>query len=138
MKTWHATYGLIWVAFLNILIGLFQPFGYPVIIPVHAVVGLLVLSLAYIVQRRVSASQCPDRIKRITRTTWYLAILQLILGALLVSAISMSVGGWVLTLIVLIHVANALAIVTQASSSATAFDMWEEKEFMQPVAAASS
>jgi len=29
---------------------------------------------------------------------------------------------------------NALAIITQASSSATAFDMWEEKEFQVPQA----
>jgi hypothetical protein len=27
------------------------------------------------------------------------------------------------------HVAIALAIITQASSSATSYDMWEEKEF---------
>jgi hypothetical protein len=29
-----------------------------------------------------------------------------------------------------LHVAVALAIITQAASSATAFDMWEEKEFI--------
>ena len=28
-----------------------------------------------------------------------------------------------------VHVVNALDIVSQASSSATAYDMWEEKEF---------
>jgi len=31
-----------------------------------------------------------------------------------------------------LHVGNALAIITQASSSATAYDMWEEKEFVVP------
>jgi uncharacterized protein YhhL (DUF1145 family) len=132
VKTWHATYGLVWIAFLDILLGLFQPFGYPVIIPVHAVVGLLILGLAFNIQRRVNATQCPDRIKRITRTTWYLAVLQLILGALLAGVTSMSLGAPIVTVIVLIHAINALAIITQASSSATAFDMWEEKEFVTP------
>jgi hypothetical protein len=135
VKTWHVTYGLIWVAFLDILLGLFSPFGYPVIIPVHAVVGLLILGLAFNIKRRVGSSQCPDRIKRITRTTWYLAILQLVLGALLAGATSISLSGPIMTLIVLVHAANALAIVTQASSSATAFDMWEEKEFGPPAPA---
>ncbi|MDG6898384.1 MAG: hypothetical protein JRN24_01465 [Nitrososphaerota archaeon] len=129
MKTWHLTYSLVWVAFFDILLGLFSPSGNPLIIPVHAVVGLLIVGLAFDIQRRVGRSECPPRIKRITRTTWYLALLQLILGALLAGASSISLGGIAMTLIILIHAANALAIVTQASSSATAFDMWEEKEF---------
>jgi hypothetical protein len=33
----------------------------------------------------------------------------------------------------LIHLVIALAIITQASSVATAFDMWEEHEFTPPM-----
>jgi hypothetical protein len=125
-------YALIWLAFFNILLGFFSPFGYQFDLPIHAVLGLVILGLAFHVNRDVGSTQCPDRIKRIVRTTWYLAIFQIILGIILAGATSMSVGGLIVSLIVFVHAVNAIAIITQASSSATAFDMWEEKEFEPP------
>ena len=130
-------YALVWVAFLDILLGVFSPFGYPTDLPIHAAVGLAIIGLAFYIQRRVGSTQCPSRIKRITRTTWYLAIVQVILGAALVSTTALSLGVLV-TVIVVIHAVNALAIITQASSSATAFDMWEENEFAPPTPAVAS
>jgi hypothetical protein len=76
----------------------------------------------------------PDRIKRITRTTWYLAIFQGVLGIALALGIMLSWGSLYASVVSFVHVVNALAIITQASSSATAFDMWEEKEFQVPQA----
>ena len=135
MKTWSAMYALVWVAFLDILIGLFSPFGYPFDLPVHAVVGLAIIGLAFTIQRKVKSTDCPGRIKRITRVTWYLALLQVLLGAILVATTALAPGGLAVTVVVFVHAVNAIAIITQASSSATAFDMWEEKEFAPAQAA---
>jgi hypothetical protein len=133
-------YVVIWVAFLQILFILFSPLagtalGGMVDIAVHAVIGIAILGLAFYIARSVRGTSCPDRIKRITRTTWYLAVLQGVLGVALAFGVILSWGSLYFSVIALLHVANALAIITQASSSATAFDMWEEKEFqVAPVA----
>jgi hypothetical protein len=124
-------YGLIWAAFFQIIIILFQVFGETVALALHVVVGAIVLFLTYYAYARVRATECPDRIKRITKTTAILGVFQGVLGVVLFAAIRFNVGGNALLQVILfLHVANALAIITQAASSATAFDMWEEKEFV--------
>jgi len=134
MRIWQAMYLLIWIAFLQILFILFSPLAGTALggmadIAVHAVIGIAILGLAFYIARGVRGTSCPDRIKRITRTTWYLAVLQGVLGVALAIGVILSWGSLYFSVIALLHVANALAIITQASSSATAFDMWEEKEF---------
>jgi len=134
MKSWQAMYLIIWVAFLQILFILFSPLNYDVNLAVHAVVAIAVLGLAFYIYRSVRSTSCPDRIKRITRTTWYLAIFQGVLGIALALGIMLSWGSIYASVVSFLHAVNALAIITQASSSATAFDMWEEKEFQVPQA----
>lgn len=80
---------------------------------------------------RAKTTSCPDRIKRITKATLGFAVFQAILGIALYIALAVNAGGILVDLANFLHVAAALAIITQASSSATAFDMWEEKEFTQ-------
>ncbi len=132
METWKPMYLIIWVAFLQILFILFSPLGDMVNLAVHVVIAIAVLGLAYTIYRGVGRTSCPDRIKRITKTTWYLAIFQGVLGIALALGVMLSWGSIYVELVSLLHVANALAIITQASSSATAYDMWEEKEFQVP------
>jgi hypothetical protein len=132
MENWKAMYLLIWVAFLQILFILFSPLSDMVNLPVHVVIAIVILGLTFTVSRNVSHTPCPDRIKRITRTTWYLAILQGVLGIVLALGVVLSLGSIYVGVVSLLHVGNALAIITQASSSATAYDMWEEKEFVVP------
>ena len=129
MEIWKPMYLIIWVAFFQILFILFSPLGDMVNPAVHVVIAIAVLGLAYTVYRGVGRTSCPDRIKRITKTTWYLAIFQGVLGIALALGVMFSWGSIYVELVSLLHVANALAIITQASSSATAYDMWEEKEF---------
>jgi hypothetical protein len=130
LKTYAAMYGLIWLCFIQILFVLYSPFGSDALtVAVHAPLGLVVFVLAFYVSRKVQASACPDRIKRITKTTRNLAIFQGILGFVFAGAISMSLAGVYLWILSFVHVANSLAMITQASSSATGFDMWEEREF---------
>jgi ABC-type protease/lipase transport system fused ATPase/permease subunit len=126
-------YLIIWIAFLQILFILFSSaLGGMVQLGVHVIVGLAILYLAFTVFRKVSRTSCPDRIKRITRTTRNLAVLQVVLGIALELGIAFSWGSIYTGFVSFLHVANALAIITQASSSATAYDMWEEKEFQTP------
>jgi hypothetical protein len=134
MKTWQLMYAIIWIAFLQILFILFSPFAYSIDVAIHGLIGILIFGLAFQVSREASRSSCPDRIKRITKTTRNLAVLQGVLGIALALGNALSWGSLYATLVGLLHVANGLAIITQASSSATAYDMWEEKEFQTPPA----
>ena len=134
MDNWKAMYLIIWIAFLEIMFILFSPFGDPVNQAVHVAVAIGVLGLAFVVYRGVGRTSCPERIKRITKTTWYLAIFQGVLGVALAAGAALSWGSVFSGVVGFVHVATALAIITQASSSATAYDMWEEKEFQVPVA----
>jgi hypothetical protein len=129
METWKAMYLVIWVTFFQILFILFSPSGDTVNLAVHVVIAIAILGLAFTIYRNVGRTSCPARIKRITRTTWYLAIFQGVLGIALALGVALSWGSIYGGVVSLLHVANALAIITQASSSATAYDMWEEKEF---------
>ncbi|HYC11912.1 MAG TPA: hypothetical protein VEC02_04540 [Nitrososphaerales archaeon] len=130
MKTWSVLYLLIWVAFVQILMGVIPALYFLVTYGVHPIIGVVVLVLAFLAYRQVRSTACPDRIKRITKTTFILAVLQGALGVLLYVFLYTSLAnGLVVETIDFLHVVNALAIITQASSSATAFDMWEEKEF---------
>lgn len=130
MKTWSIMYMLIWIALIQILIILFP------ILPrfdtyyVHGAFGLVVAGVAMYAYRSVRRTSCPDRIKRISKTTAILALVQGLLGVLLFVVITLHLGSTFQTIVLLLHVINAVAIITQASSSATAYDMWEEKEFL--------
>ncbi|MDG6989386.1 MAG: hypothetical protein JRN21_08725 [Nitrososphaerota archaeon] len=129
MELWKPMYLIIWVAFFQIIFILFSPLGDEVNLAVHVSTALVILGLAFEVYRGAARSSCPSRIKRITRATWYLALFQVALGIVLGVGLMLSWGGAFVGALSLMHVATALAIVTQASSSATAYDMWEEKEF---------
>jgi signal transduction histidine kinase len=134
MKTWQAMYLIIWVAFLQILFILFSPLDKTVNVTVNVIIVIALLGLAFTIYSGVRLTSCPDRIKRITKATRSLVILQLVLGVALALGVVLSWGSLYISVMSFLHVANALAIITQASSSATAFDMWEEKEFQVPEA----
>jgi hypothetical protein len=138
MKVWAIMYSVIWVSFVEILFVIFTPLSDDVTLEVHVPLGILVFALAFYVSRKVARTSCPERIKRITKTTTSLAVLQGVLGIALALAVVYKVGDVYVNAIDFLHIANSLAIITQASSSATAFDMWEEKEFQVPAPAPQS
>jgi len=125
-------YLVIWVAFFQIMFILFSPLSDMLNLSVHVVIAVVILGLAFTIYRNISRTSCPVRIKRITKTTWYLAVFQGVLGIVLGLGVILSLGSIYVEVVSLLHVGNALAIITQASSSATAYDMWEEKEFAVP------
>ena len=134
MRLWASLYGAIWVVFLEFLLAMI-PFGQPVLIYLHAGLGFVILGIAYYNFSALRQTTVPGRVKRIASATFYLAILMVILGPLLL----LNVGtGWpvldgitVWNGILFIHVVNAFAIITQMAATAIAYDMWEEKEFLE-------
>ena len=132
MKTWTLMYLLIWVAFLQMALALFPALGLGVNLDLHFVVGLCVVALAWHVSLRVRRTACPDRIKRITRATAYLSVFAGILGIILYLNYRSVLSLPFQEVVVFVHFGTAVAIITQASASAAAFDMWEEKEFVTP------
>ncbi|MHB1907675.1 MAG: hypothetical protein ACYCQJ_02245 [Nitrososphaerales archaeon] len=136
VKTWSVIYALVWATFAQIFLIVFllsvatSGFWFTATIGLHIVVALLVIALAGFSFRLVSKSGCPNRIKRISKATMILAGVQGVLGVVLYALIRIDASIYAQDFVLLLHIVTALAIFAQASSSATAYDMWEEKEFV--------
>ena len=130
MSMWKQLYALVWLSFLQIVIIVAQPLA-SYIVDGHALLGLVILGLAHYNNASIKKTEAPARLKRTTKATAVLASIQAILGVTLYVGLTLGLGipSTMIFAISLIHLVIALAIITQASSVATAFDMWEEHEF---------
>jgi len=124
---WQQLYLIVWLAFLQIIIILLPRFGV-YLVDLHAVLGLVILGLAHYDNAKLSKSTAPNRLKRIAKSTAILATVQIILGLILYANLRLNVNVPLVDLVTFLHLVVALAIITQASSVATAYDMWEEHE----------
>lgn len=122
---------MVWLAFLQIVIIVMPRFTL-YLIDVHAILGLAILGLAHYNNAKMKHTEAPNRLKRITKSTAILATFQIILGVILYANLRMNMNLPLVGVIVFIHIVIALAIITQAASVATAYDMWEEHEFESP------
>jgi len=123
LKLWARLYLLIWLAFAQFFVTLFsEMFG---VVYLHFLVGLAVLVLAVMNYRGLMGTSAPDRVKRISRVIPGMAAFDGLLGI----PLYLFKEGTVHWAITVLHLVVALAIIAQASSAATAYDMWEEKEF---------
>lgn len=114
---------MIWLAFAQFFVTAFsEVFG---LLYLHFVVGLAVLVLAIMNYRDLLRTSAPDRVKRISKVIPGMAALDGLLGI----PLYVFTDGTVDWAINVLHLVVALAIIAQASSTATAYDMWEEKEF---------
>jgi len=138
MRLWQALYGTIWVVFLEFLLSM-APQGRPWTLYSHYALGFIVVGIAYSNYRALRATTAPGRIKRIVYATFAMSVLMAILGPLLVFNIGASwpvlAGITVWNLILLVHVTTAFGIITQMAATAIAYDMWEDKEFLQETTA---
>ncbi len=125
---WKQFYVLVWLAFLQIVIIVVPRFTV-FLVDAHAVLGLVILAVAHLNSGRIRRTDAPDRLKRIAKSTAVLATLQVILGIILYANLRLNVNVPLIDVITFVHIVVALAIITQASSVATAYDMWEEHEF---------
>jgi hypothetical protein len=123
LKLWAGLYLLIWLASAQFLVTVFsEVFG---VLYLHFVVGLAVLVLAIMNYRGLVRTSAPDRVKRISKVIPGMAALDGLLGV----PLYLFKEGTIHWAINILHLIVALAIIAQASSAATAYDMWEEKEF---------
>ncbi len=132
MKTWALMYLIIWAVLLEMVIALFPILGYAANLDLHVLLGLAVVAMAYFIFVRIRRTPCPDRIKRITKATFQLAVFDGVLGVPLYLTDASIVGVPFKEFIVFLHFVLGVTIIAQASSSAAAYDMWEENEFAQP------
>ncbi len=123
---WSRLYLMIWLAFAQFLLVL-SPLK---IVELHAVIGGIILVLAHYNNRHLKTTATPSRIKRIVKSTAMLATVQPILGILLFLNLRSIVALPFSEFVSFAHLTTALAIMAQSASTATAFDMWEEKEFV--------
>ena len=137
MKLWMSLYAIIWIVLIEFLLAM-TPRAPDVLLYAHIVLGLGIIGLAYYNFDGVRKTAVPGRVKRVAKSSFDLSIAMAILGFLLVAGIgrdwTILFGVTVWGLILLIHVVNAFAIITQAAAVAIAYDMWEDKEFVKDTA----
>lgn len=129
MALWQRLYNTIWLCFLEFIL-LPRWFDTWVMVVLHVLVGAGILALTQLNARELAKKPVPDRLKRISRTTAGLAIAQAVLG-LAMGALEHSgldLPAIVTGIVDAFHVVVALTMLAQASSTATGYDMWEEKE----------
>ena len=117
MRLWARLYFLIWLAFAQFFVTAFsEVFG---VLYLHFVVGLAVLVLAVMNYRGLMSTSAPDRVKRISRVIPGMAAFDGLLGIPLYVFTDATVD-WAINIL---HLAVALAIIAQASSTATALSL---------------
>jgi hypothetical protein len=128
LTLWKSLYAMVWLAFLQIVIIVMPRFTI-YLVDVHVLLGLVILGLAHYNNAKMKHTEAPNRLKRITKSTAILATFQIILGIILYANLRMNVSVPLVAVIVFVHIVIALAIITQAASVATAYDMWEDHEY---------
>lgn len=128
MSIWKLLYAMVWLAFLQIVIIILPQFT-PYLVHAHVILGLIILMLAHVDFAQIKKSDAPNRLKRIVKSTAILATIQPILGIILFANAVLNVDVPFVEVVSFLHLVTALAIITQAASVATAYDMWEEHEY---------
>ena len=130
LAIWKQLYAMVWLAFLQIIIAVVNiPSPNVFLVYGHVVLGLVILGLAHYNNAQFKKTEAPSRLKRIVKSTAILATIQVLLGIPIFVNTMLIFGIPMVWIISLLHLVIALAIITQASSVATAYDMWEEKEY---------
>ena len=125
---WWRLYAMVWLLFAEFAVLLAFGSG---AVPywTHVALGVGVLALAWGNARALANSEAPARLKRVSAVTARLAGAQVVMGAALALDLNVSLGLSPLGIIGVLHLTAAFAMITQASSVATAYDMWEEREY---------
>jgi len=140
MKLWQTLYAMIWIVFIEFLLAMTtHVVDAPVLIYVHAALGVGLVALAFNNFDGVRRSTIAGRVKRTAKSTFQLSILTAVLGVVLLFPDPLSwtvpvINLSLFYLILFVHVVNAFAIITQAAAVAIAYDMWEDKEFQTETA----
>jgi len=129
MQLWNKLYNTVWLAFFSCVL-IPRWMGRYAGPPVHVLLGLAMLVITRTNAQRLAALPVPTRLKRISKVTAGFAVFQVVGGLALGAATHLAPNlPAVAPVLRAAHVVCALTILAQASSVATAYDMWEEKEF---------
>jgi len=128
MSIWKQLYAIVWLTFLQIVIIILPRFT-TYLVDAHVALGLVILALAHYDNAQIRKTEAPNRLKRIVKSTAILATFQIVLGIILYANLRLDVNVPLVSVISFLHLVTALAIITQAASVATAYDMWEEREY---------
>jgi hypothetical protein len=129
MPLWKKLYNTVWLAFFSCVL-IPRWIVFEVGLPLHILLGLIMLVVTQSNMRQLAALPVPDRLKRISKATAGFAIFQIISGLALGAMFHFAPSyHTVFSVIEGIHIVCALTILAQASSVATGYDMWEEREF---------
>jgi len=129
MQLWKTLYGAVWLAFFSCVL-LPRWMGAYAGSSIHIVLGFIMLLVALSNARRLAAMPVPSRLKRISKVIVGFAAFQIVFGAALGSTMYFFPNiSYISPILQGVHIVCALAILAQASSVATAYDMWEDKEF---------
>ena len=121
---------MVWLAFLQVVLGVVKIPGLDMVrVSGHVILGLVILGLAHYDNVQIKKTEAPDRLKRTAKATAILATIQPVFGIILLANLMLIMSFPLAGVVSFLHLITALAIITQASSVATAYDMWEEKEF---------
>jgi hypothetical protein len=137
MSIWKQLYAMVWVAFLQIVIITLPRFSV-YLVDAHVILGLVILGLAHYNNAQMKNTEAPNRLKRIVKSTAILATFQIVLGVILYSNLRLNVSVPLISVVSFLHLVTALAIITQAASVATAYDMWEEHEYTRSKSASTA
>ncbi len=132
MKLWQRQYMVIWLLMFEFLLTA-HLFNTIVITALHVLLAVGVLLLTTSNSRMLAAEPVPARLKRISKTTANLAVAQVVVGLLvgIFKYAPLGLAGRILaTIATVIHIMVALAMITQAASVATAYDMRDEQELI--------
>ncbi len=130
LKLWASLYVMVWLGLLEFILVWAPISGFTLPLYGHVVLGIVIFAIAYSNASKLGKTQCPARIRRIAKATVGLAVFEGVLGILLYLGNTGSLPHFITDAVSFLHLGTALAIVTQAASTATAYDMWEEKEFV--------
>jgi hypothetical protein len=128
-------YGLIWLVLLEFFTLMLAPRGNDAARYLHVGLGLAILGLAFVNLRNVEATTAPARTKRIAKIGFRMTGFAALTGFLLFFGIAPSLGILRGGAVYALHLTAVIALTTMAASTATSFDMWEEKEFEHATAA---
>jgi hypothetical protein len=129
MQLWSRLYNTVWLAFFSCVL-IPRWMGLNAGAPIHIILGVAMLLLTIANARKLGTLPVPDRLKRISKVTAGFAAFQVLCGLALGAVTHLAPSHTVVISIIYgAHIVCALAILSQSSSVATAYDMWEEKEF---------
>ncbi len=135
MKLWMSLYAMVWIALIEFLLAM-TPGGSTILIYLHMILGAAIIGITFYNFSSLRNTRIAGRVKRIAQASYNISIIVAIFGALvffdvgktlIIPFINVSIYG----IMLFFHVFNSFAIITQAAAIAIAYDMWEEREFLE-------